>query len=251
LATGRELWKLPFENARIGGLGWSPDGSSLVLTLQTGPGEDPVAQAFCPERKVEHNVLILDSASGRVLSALNTGDVAGPVCLGPRHEVFTAPFHFFYQKTSAEKAKVWNAQTGAVERTIACPGRDVHDVLALSRDAGVLVGYVGKEKFGYSWRTMEDLPENVDERFAMWDARSGDLLRISPSFAPLTHAAGTQSGSKLDLGRLPPALRKLSDRIMGGQAAPGKPQLQVAADGSKVLVSWPWHGAPLLFDIPK
>jgi hypothetical protein len=250
LATGRELWKAPFENARIGGLGWWPDGSSLVLTLQTGPGEDPVSQAFCPERKVEHNVLILDSASGRVLSGLDTGDVAGPVCLGPRHEVFTAPFHFFYQKSSGEKVKVWNGQTGAVERTIACSGRDVHDVLRLSGDASVLVGYVGKEKFGFSWSTMQDLPENVDERFAMWDARSGDLLRISPSFAPLTHAAGTQSGSKLDLGWLPPALRKLSDRIMGGQAAPDKPQLQVAADGSKVLVSWPWHGSPLIFEVP-
>ena len=250
LGTGRELWKAPVENARIGGLGWAPDGSSLAMTLQTRPGEDPVAQAFCPERKVDHNVLILDSASGRVLSGFDTGDVAGPVCLGPRHEVYTAPYHFFYQKSSDEKAKVWNAHTGAVERTIACPGRDVHDVLALSHDGSFLVGYVGKEKFGYAWRTMQDLPQNVDERFAIWDARSGDLLHTSPSFAPLTHSAGTQSGSKLDLGWLPPALRKLSDRIMRGEAAPDKPQVQVAADGSKVLISWPWHGSPLIFDVP-
>jgi len=34
------------------------------------------------------------------------------------------------------------------------------------------------------------------------------------------------------------------------QAAPGKPQVQVAADGSKVLVSWPWHGSPLIFEVP-
>ena len=251
LGTGRELWKAPFGNSRIGGLGWAPDGSSLALTLETGPGEDPVAQAFCPERKVDHNLLILDSAFGRVLYGLNTGDVAGPVCLGPRHEVFTAPFHFFYTNASGEKAKVWNAQTGAVERTIACAGRDVHDVLALSRDASLLVGYVGKEKFGYSWRTMQDLPENVDEKFAVWDARSGELLRISPGFFPLRHPAGAQSGSKLDLGRLPPALRKLSDRITREQAAPGKPELQVSVAGTRVLVSWPWHGSPLLFDIPK
>jgi WD40 repeat protein len=251
LRTGGELWKAPFENARIGGLGWAPDGSSLALTLQTGPGPDPVAQAFCPERKVDHNVLIFDAASGHVLSGLNTGDVAGPICLGPRHEVFTAPYHFFYAKSVAQKATVWNAKTGAVERTIACPGRDVHDVLALSHDASLLVGYVGKEQFGYSWRTMQDLPENLDERFALWDARSGDLIRISPSFAPLTHPAGKQPAEKQDLGWLPPALRKLGERITRTQAAPGKPQVQVAADGSKVLVSWPWHGSPLLFDLPK
>jgi WD40 repeat protein len=251
LGTGRELWKAPFENARIGGLGWAPDGSSLAVTLQTGPGEDPVAQAFCPERKVDHNLLILDSASGRVLSGLSTGDVAGPICLGPRHEVFTAPYHFFYTKIADEKAKVWNSQTGAVERTIACPGRDVHDVLALSRDASLLVGYVGKERFDFSWRTMQDLPENLDERFAVWDARSGNLLHVSPSFVPLTRPAGKRPAQKPDLGWLPPALRKLSDRIMRVQSAPGKPQVQVAADGSKVLVSWPWRGSPLLFDLPK
>jgi len=251
LGTGGELWKAPFENGRIGGLGWAPDGSSLALTLQTGPGPDPVAQAFCPERKVDHNVLILDSASGHVLSGLNIGDVAGPICLGPRHEVFTAPYHFFYQKSGGEKVKIWNTQTGVLSRTIACPGRDVHDVLALSRDSSLLVGYVGKERFGYSWRTMQDLPENVDERFALWDARSGDLLRISPSFAPLTHPAGTHPAEKQDLGWLPPSLRKLAERITRVQAAPGKPQVQVAADGSKVLVSWPWRGSPLLFDTPK
>ena len=251
LGTGGELWKAPIENARIGGLGWAPDGSSLALTLQTSPGQDPVAQAFCPERKVDHNVLILDSASGHVLLGLNTGDVAGPICLGLRHEVFTAPYHFFFAKSVAQKATVWNAQTGTVERTIACPGRDVHDVLALSRDGSFLVGYVGKERFGFSWSNMQDLPENVDERFALWDARSGDLLRISPSFAPLTHPAGKQAAQNQDLGWLPPALRKLAERITRVQAAPGKPQVQVAADGSKVLVSWPWHGSPLLFDLPK
>ena len=250
LGSGRELWKTPFDNARIGGLGWAPDGSSLALTLQTSPGQDPVAQAFCPERKVDHNVLILDSASGHVLSGLSTGDVAGPVCLGPRHEVFTAPYHFIYAKSIAQKATVWNAQTGAAERTIACPGRDVHDVLALSRDGSFLVGYVGKERFGFSWSNMQDLPENVDERFALWDARSGDLLGISPSFAPLTHPAAKQPAQKQDLGWLPPSLRKLAERITRVQAAPGKPQVQVAADGSKVLVSWPWHGSPLIFEVP-
>lgn len=113
------------------------------------------------------------------------------------------------------------------------------------------MGYVGKERFGFSWSNMQDLPENVDERFALWDARSGDLLRISPSFAPLTHPAGKQAAQNQDLGWLPPALRKLAERITRVQAAPGKPQVQVAADGSKVLVSWPWHGSPLLFDLPK
>jgi len=112
------------------------------------------------------------------------------------------------------------------------------------------VGYVGKERFDFSWRTMEDLPENVDERFAIWDARSGDLLRISPSFAPLVHPAGKRPGQKQEIGWLPPALRKLGDRLMRGQAAPDKPQLQVAADGRKVLVFWPWHGSPLIFEVP-
>lgn len=251
LGTGREMWKAPFENARIGGLGWAPDGLSLALTLQSGPGEDAVSQAFCPARKVDHNLLILQSASGRVLEGLSTGDLAGPVCFGPRQEVFTAPFHFFYSKSSNEKVKVWNAQTGALERTISCPGRDVHDLLALSRDARVLLGYVGKERFDFSWHAMQEMPENVDQRFAIWDARSGALTQISPNLGLFSRPPGMRPELKQDNGWLPPAVRKLSDRVLRAQGAPGKPQLQLASDGSTVLVSWPWYGVPLLFDMPR
>jgi hypothetical protein len=252
LGTGQTLWKAPFEGARIGGVGWAPDGSRLTLTLQSAQVGDTSSQgAFCPEQKIDKSLLILDSASGRVLLGINTGDLAGPVCFGLHDEVFTAPFHFFYGNSSGEKVKVWNAKTGALQRTIGCPGRDVHDLLALSRDASVLVGYVGKEKFGYSWHAMQDMAENVDQRFAVWDARTGALIRISPNLAPLIRPSGRRARLKDENSWLLPAIRKLGDRVMHPQGDPGKPQLQLAADGSKVLASWQWQGAPLLFDVPR
>ena len=250
LGSGRMLWKAPFETARIGGVGWAPDGSRLALTLQSAQEADTSSRgAFCPEPRIGNNLLILDSASGGALRGISTGDLAGPVCFGSLNEVLTASFHFFYGNTSGEKVKVWNAQTGALERTIAYPGRDVHDLLALSRDGSVLVGYIGKEKFGYSWHAMADMAENVDEKFAIWDARTGTLLRTSPSLVPLTHP-GKRAIPKEENGWLPPPFRQLSDLVMHLEGNPEKPQLQLAADGSKILVSWKWRGAPLIFDVP-
>jgi len=249
LGSGRMLWKAPFETARIGGMGWASDGSRLALTLQSAQEADTSTQgAFCPEPRIGNNLLILDAASGGALRGISTGDIAGPVAVGSLNEVFTAPFHFFYGNTSGEKVKVWSLQTGALERTIAYPGRDVHDFLALSRDGSVLVGYIGKEKSGYSWHAMADQAQNVDERFAIWDARAGKLLHTSPNLVPLTHP-GKHATPKEEGNWLPPPFRQLSDLVMHMQGNPEKPQLQLAADGSRVLVYWRWRGAPLLFDL--
>jgi WD40 repeat protein len=250
LGTGRALWQVPFENARIGGLEWSPDGLSLALTLQSGQGGDRWARTSCLERTVDKNLLILETGSGRVLSGINTGDLAGPVCFGPNNEVFTAPFHFIYRNSKDQKVKVWNAQTGQLERTIGYPGRDVHNLLALSRDGRVLVGYVGKERLGFSWHALEEMEENLDQKFAIWDARSGALIGTSPSLAPLTRSPGRRIELRAEDGWRPPAIRKLSGRIVRLQADPGHLRLQVAAEGSEVLAYWAVNGPPLLFDVP-
>jgi WD40 repeat protein len=203
---------------------WSPDGLRLALTLPSGPGGERMFRTFCPKRDTD-NLLILESGSGRVLVRIKTGDIAGPVCFGPHEEVFTAPLHFYFRGSKGEQVKVWNAQTGALERTIGFPGRDVHNVLALSPDGRVLVGYVGKEKFGYSWRAMEDVFETLDQRFAVWDAATGGLVAISQDVSPLS---GT--------------LRSYASKL----------RLHLTADGGSLLADWdatPSH--LLLFDLPE
>ena len=63
--------------------------------------------------------------------------------------------------------KVWNAQTAELKRKIGYPGRDVHDLLGLSQDGRVIVGYIGKEGAKWHW-DFESEPDLLDEKFAVW-----------------------------------------------------------------------------------
>jgi hypothetical protein len=203
-------------------MAWSPDGLKLALTLPSTRGDKWFSKS-CPQRNSD-NLLVLDSGSGRVLVSINTGDVPGPVCFGPHEEVFTASFHFYNRGSNGEKVKVWNARAGALERTIGLPGRDVYDVLALSRDGRTLAGYVGKVKLVF-WRAMvmEDMLETVDERFAIWDAATGRLLALSQDLISLS---GTWRGQASRL------------------------HLHLTADGRSVLANWDATPSQLLlFDL--
>jgi len=221
--TGRLVWTATFSGGRGEGVAWSPDGLKLALTLPSTRG-DKWFSTRCPQRRAD-NLLILESGSGRVLTSISTGDLPGPVCFGPHDEVFTAPIHFYVRSRKGEQAKVWNAQTGALERTIGLRGRDVHNILAFSRDGGVLVGYVGKEKLGFS--LLEDVQEILDQRFAVWDAATGGLIALSQDFIPRLS------------GRRGNGFQGLTLRI------------DLSADGRSLLADWGGAPAPLLlFDLP-
>ncbi|HXX37397.1 MAG TPA: WD40 repeat domain-containing protein [bacterium] len=220
--TGGLAWNAAFKNARSGGVAWSPDGLKLALTLPSTRG-DKWFSTLCPQHNAD-NLLILESSSGRVLTSVNTGDLPGPVCFGPHGQVFTAPFHFYIRSSKGEQVKVWNAQTGALEHTIGLRGRDVHNMIALSRDGRLLVGYVGKEKSGFSLRVLEDVQEIVDQRIAVWDAGTGGLLGVSQDLIPMS---GLWRGKELKL------------------------RMHLAADGRSLLANWDDAHAPLLlFDLP-
>ena len=129
LDTHRLQAKASFDEERIGGIAWSPDGLKLALTLQSF-GRKKNGDPYLAKDK--ENLVILDSASGRVLSRFKTGDLAGAVRFGPHGELFSAasypsllgaPFHVF----SHESVKVLDVATGVLARSISYPGRDVHD----------------------------------------------------------------------------------------------------------------------------
>ena len=205
-------------------MAWSADGLRMALTLPSGPGGQRTSRTSCPKRNTD-NLLILESSSGAVLVSVNTGDLPGPVCFGPHGEVFTAPFHFYARASKGEQVKVWDGRTGALERTFGLPGRDVYDVLTLSRDGKILAGYVGKVKVDY-WHAIvkEDPLVTVDERFAVWDVATGDVLAVSQDMGPLS---GTWRGQASRL------------------------RLRLSADGRSLLANW--DATPsnvLLFDLP-
>jgi WD40 repeat protein len=221
--TARLVWTATFSGARGEGVAWSPDGLKLALTLPSTRG-DRWFSTRCPQHEAD-NLLILESSSGRVLTSISTGDLPGPVCFGPHDEVFTAPIHFYVRGGKDEQVRVWNAQTGMLARTIGLRGRAVHNQLALSRDGKVLVGYVGKEKFGFS--LLEDVQEILDQRFAVWDAATGGLIALSQDFIPRLSGRRGSGFQGLDL------------------------RMHLAADGRSLLAEWDWAPAPLLlFELP-
>jgi hypothetical protein len=180
VATGKAEWERSIDFVEMGGEAWSPDGGRLAVTLLTGKPNT----AYRPRDTT--NLLVLDANSGRVLLGIQTGDQAGPVCFAPDNAVLTAPAHFEpygRDRWHHEKVSVWNAGTGKLVRTIASPGRDVHDELVLSRDGRVLLAYVGKERSGFSFRAMENTNDVLDRKFQLIDYKTGEILATSPDLS--------------------------------------------------------------------
>jgi hypothetical protein len=210
-ATGKLQWERSCNFVEMGGEAWSPDGRKLAVTLLSGQ-----PHTAYPPRAIK-NLVILDSRSGQVLLAIDTKDLAGPVCFGPDNAVVTAPLHFEpegHDRWHHETAKVWEATTGKLIRRIASPGRDIHNRLELSQDGKVLLAYVGREKSGFSLKALEDIDQVLDRRLQLYDYRSGDVIATFP------------------------------DLTKGCSAGYDSPSFQLNADGHRVLVYWPNLGCP-------
>jgi len=204
IGTGQPLWQRSFTSVETGHAAWSPDGRKLAVTLLSGEKHTgyPPRDTF--------NLVILSGDSGRTLTQIETGDLAGPVCFGLADTVATAPLHYHPQSRNwfrPDRATVWNALDGGLIRHISSPGRDIHDYLELSRDGAVLLAYVGREKSGPSLRAMgEDVERVVDERFQLFDYATGRLLATSPDL----REPGLSCGNALPSFRLGPA----ADRVL-------------------------------------
>ena len=225
VATGRLKWERHCDLVEMGGEAWSPDGRMLAVTLISG---DPHNPAYPPW--ASGNLVILDGESGTVLLQIDTGDLAGPVCMGPENTVVTAPLHLQprgHDRWHREVAKVWDARTGSLVRRIVSPGRDIHDRLELSADGRVLLGYVGKEKSGFVWHYLEDANRVMDRVFQLFDYKTGRVIATSPNLAPEGFCG--QGVWQLD---------------------PRVPAFRLGPQGRRVLVYWSNSGcAPSVFEV--
>jgi hypothetical protein len=227
VATGRLKWERHCDFVEVGGESWSPDGRMLAVTLVSG---DPHNPAY--PRWASTNLVILDGESGAVLLQIDTGDLAGPVCMGPENTVVTAPVHLQprgQDRWHHEVAKVWDARTGSLVRRIVSPGRDIHDRLELSADGRVLLGYVAKEKSGFVWHYLEDANRAMDRVFQLFDYKTGRVIATSPNLAREGFCGQSAEVWQLD---------------------PRVPAFRLGPDGRRVLVYWPYSGcAPSVFEV--
>jgi WD40 repeat protein len=228
VTTGALLWERSADLVEMGGEAWSPDGRELAVTLLSG---NP-ASAY-PPRDIP-NLLILDGNSGRRLMGIRTGDFAGPVCFGPGNTVLTAPLHFEPRgrdPSHPDVVSVRDLATGRLLRKIASPGRDIHDGLQISQDGNVLLGYVGKEKSGFSLKALEYIDQVLDRRFQLFDFATGRVITTSPNL--------TSDG----FCRQSTEVWRLDSTI---------PCLRLAPDGRRVLVYWPMRACtPSVFEVSR
>jgi hypothetical protein len=210
LGSGKVSWERAFDRVEMAHAAWSPDGRRLAVTLLTGR-----QNSAYPPRDIP-NLLILDADSGYTLLSVNTGDQAGPVCFAPNNQVLTAPVHLEprgHGPLDTEKVKVWDGSTGALIRQIGDRKRDIHNQLALSVNGSELVAYVGKEKSGVSLRALEYVAELVDQRFEVFDYKTGRATILSPDLRT------AHSGCNQDT-----------------------PSIRLSSKGDRILLYWPNRG---------
>jgi hypothetical protein len=112
-----------------------------------------------------------------------------------------------------------SSDTGHAVREIGSSGRDIHNDIEISKNNAVLLAYVGKEKWGFSLRAMEYVQEIIDERFELFDFRTGKTLGISP-----------------DLGA-------------SGISCNTVPSFRLAKEGNRALVYWKSACPPMVVEI--
>ncbi len=187
-------------------LAWSPNGRQLAVTLlPVMPGE-----TFSP---FETTLEIFDVASGRALREIQTGYLAGPLGYVGANRVVTATVEMPWKAPySTQAIRFWNVSTGKMTGDIETAPDGIRGSLAVSADDRRIVGYVGRE-YGEDiltdpWATISI----VEQRFMVWDARTGRLLATSPRLMP---------------------------------NIPKRPHLHLDAHGELVLVFWSFHDSPI------
>lgn len=194
-------------------LSWSTGGGQLrVYDLMSGalirkwdfeaefPGREPVSidpgghlvavslLLFSPGERLlrskERNVLISDIDSGKMISAINTGYMAGGIAFASSDTLLTVSLNPEQRYFSKDTLKIWNVQTGSLIRQISSPPGGVHDSVGVSADGRVGFGYVGLEKKDNHWWQETDY-KIVYQRFRLWDLATGNVIATSPDILPI------------------------------------------------------------------
>jgi WD40 repeat protein len=180
LALGNLIrkWTIP-DGTRFspyGAISLDQEGNRVALSVEPFiPGERTL-------RPDENNVVIYEVSSGRLVNSLNTGYLAGSVCLGANGTVLTVSGDNAHpDRNGKDTLKIWDVQTGKLLREIASPPEGIHYNLQISEDGRVAVAYDGLEKTkGF----LERVNITVSQRLRMWDLTTGKVLATTPDLLP-------------------------------------------------------------------
>lgn len=208
-------------------LSWDEHGKKLAVSLPPFAGGSPHPFSLILAKK--KNVLILDADTGKVLTTIYTGYIAGPVCFTKRQTVLTASLNADAKYFSQDTIREWDVDTGRLVRQIPGPPQGVHYLLALSLDGNTLLGYIGREK------PVEHFLHNEYLEFGLWDYGAGKLFATSGQ-----------------IDRPHPVDRREKKLAADFSAFGSSPErMSLDASGDKVLIWWQQSTRPfLLYDVP-
>ena len=187
--------------AVIGAMSISPSGSKLAILFQN---------AEAPSKPIEDpNVGVYETTHLRVLNRFSTGDAAQDLILSGDSEAITLQGAVQSRNGGKRGLRVWNIETGKEERRLFDASRDVQDSISASLNGDRVLGYIPEIHNCLSCGGLEGQLQVKEQRFAVWDTRSGMEVFRSAAFGPIL------------------------------RSFPFQPHCTLSPDGNYVLVYWP------------
>ena len=160
-----------------------PQGRRIAIPVfPFPPGERPL-------RAKERNLRILEVDSGKTVSEINTGYIAGAVAFIGEDRVATVSANPDVKHFNKDTIKIWDVETGQLIRQISSQPVGVHEILLVSADGRVALGYVGLDKLVGPWWMIERNNVTVYQRFRLWNLGTDEVIATSPDLPSLVGSA--------------------------------------------------------------
>lgn len=155
------------------GFSWSPNSDRIAVSVRPHSLADKTPKSF-------RDLWIVDTATGKKLMQIHTGQHGGPVSFGKNSRIYTSTHRFAGKIKRNHKIIVWDIAKGiALHKIEAKPG-GIRRHLDISRNSQVLLGYVGLEKTYFDWGDFEWSYKAEDQKFRLWDTETGEVIATSP-----------------------------------------------------------------------
>ena len=180
--SGALLRKWDFQDVGFGRISIDPQGQRVAIPVL------PFVLGARSLRANERNLRILNVDSGKTVSEINTGYIAGAAAFIGENRMATVSANPDVKQFGEDTIKIWDVETGRLIRQISSVPGGVHDTLLVSGDGHVALGYVGLDKLvGHWWTDRNNV--TVYRRFRLWNLGTDQAIATSPDLPSLEDSA--------------------------------------------------------------
>jgi len=182
LQTGEQTSTWRFEHFYVNSFRWFPDSGKLVVSTTT-TSESATSQST---GKVAPDLQICDLQQ-KVPTLLHLGYPVGDIAFAGPEWVFTVGAY----PNEKIPLRIVDLKTGNMVQEVPHSESGVRYHVSTSIRSDRVLAYIGREKMKFSWLGMESTPEVIDQRFQVWDWKTGKVIATSPALKPLRPLALT------------------------------------------------------------